>query len=349
MNKLNVDLLPIIERGWCDYNPKRKIRKIEDLSVNVSTNKVFRITFIDKSFVFVKVSNFGKFENFKEDHQIINVLANNLERPYDHFLSSSLVKGNQLYLYRHEDEYLDVWMVFYRAVRVKNLLPKKISDEQITVLGRELARFHKICDEMTPVLPQSSKNLFNDIHKLLRRLENPETNQWLKGYNVLIKEHCYKFIENATNLGYGEFTKIPVFVDWNIGNFSVRENNSFFSRWDYDWFRMSSRVLDFYSFSRVCSFIGDKTDFSYTFSQLNEPRFMCFLKEYHKVFPLTRNEVLFIKEAYRFFILNYVISNGRYFFTKSICDNLQQEAFVSHLPNLDKDFDGESMLLLLGL
>ncbi len=345
----NVNLVPIIEKGWYNYNPKRRIRKIEDLSVNVSTNKVFRITFTDKTFVFAKVSNFGKFENFKEDHQIINVMANNLERPYDHFLSSSLMKGDHLYLYRHEDEFIDVWMVFYRAVRVKNTLPKRLNDDQVRILGKEVAKFHKICDEMTPVLPKSSKTLIMDIHHLLRRLEKSDSKIKFAGYNNLIKEHCHIFLQNAINLGYNEFIKIPVFVDWNIGNFSVRDNNTLFSRWDYDWFRMSSRVLDFYSFSRVCSDIGDKTDFSYTFSQLNEPRFLNFLKEYHKVFPLTRNEVLFMKEAYRFFILNYVISNGRFFFNEAYTRKLQQEAYEQHLPNLDKDFDAGLILEALEL
>lgn len=345
----NINLLPIIEKGWYNYNPKRRIRKIEDLSVNVSTNKVFRVTFTDKTFVFAKVSNFGKFENFKEDHQIINVLANNLERPYDHFLSSSLVKGNELYLYRHEDEFLDVWMVFYRAVRMKNKLPKRLDDEQVKSMGKELAKFHKICDEMTPVLPTSSKSLVKDIHKLLRRLDKPDSKIKFVGFNDLIKEHCLIFLENAEKYGYLECTKIPVFVDWNIGNFSVRDNNSFFSRWDYDWFRMSSRILDFYSFSRVCSDIGDKTDFSYTFSQLNEPRFIEFLKEYHKVFPLTRNEVYFMKEAYRFFILNYVISNGRFFFNEAYARKLQREAYEKHLPNLDKGFNADLILEALEL
>ena len=169
------------------------------------------------------------------------------------------------------------------------------------------------------------------------------------GYTELIKEHCHLFLENATSLGYQDFIKIPVFVDWNIGNFTVRDNNSFFSRWDYDWFRMSSRILDFYSFSRVCSDIGDKTDFSYTFSQLNEPRFLLFLKEYHKVFPLTRNEVYFMKEAYRFFILNYVISNGRFFFSDTYFRKLQKEAYENHLPNLDKEFNADLILEALGL
>jgi hypothetical protein len=341
--------MPIIEKGWYEYNPTRRIRKIEDLSVNVSTNKVFRLTFTDKTFVFAKVSNFGKFENFKEDHEIINVLANNLERPYDHFLSSSLMKENNLYLYRHEDEFIDVWMVFYRAVRVSALLPKRLTDEQVKIMGRELAKFHKVCDEMTPVLPKSSKTLVKDIHHLLRRLEKPESKLKFVGFNELIKEHCHIFLENAEKYGYSACTKIPVFVDWNIGNFSVRDNGTFFSRWDYDWFRMSSRMLDFYSFSRVCSDIGDRTDFSYTFSQLNEPRFLEFLKEYHKVFPLTRNEVYFMREAYRFFILNYVISNGRFFFNEAYARKLQREAYEQHLPNLDKGFDAELILEALGL
>lgn len=346
---LNHDLLPIIENAWYSYNPQRTIRKIEDLSVNVSTNQVFKITFTDKTFVFAKVSNFGTFENFKEDHQIINVLANNLERPYDHFLSSSLMKGNRLYLYRYEDEFIDVWLVFYRAVRVKNTLPKRLDDDQVRILGKEVAKFHRICTEMTPVLPQSSKTLITDIHQLQRRIDKPGYQMGLSGFSDLTKEHCHIFLENAVALGYSDFSKIPVFVDWNIGNFSVRDNGTLFSRWDYDWFRMSSRVLDFYSFSRVCSDIGDKTDFSYTFSQLNEPRFLEFLKEYHRVFPLTRNEVLFIKEAYRFFILNYVISNGRFFFNEGYAMKLQYEAFEQHLPNLDEGFNADVILEALGL
>jgi len=39
-----------------------------------------------------------------------------------------------------------------------------------------------------------------------------------------------------------------------------------------------------------------------------------FLKNYHEVYPLMEGEIRFLKEAYRFFILNYVIKNGRYFF-----------------------------------
>lgn len=345
--KINYDL--IIREGWYNYNPLRVIKEIHDFSANVSTNKVFKIVFVDNSFIMAKVSNFGSFENFKEDHNIINVMANNLERPYDLFLSSSLMKNENLYLYRYDDECVDVWMVFYRAVRIKNTLPRRLDLPQVTILGKEVAKFHKICDQMTPVLPKSSKTMKKDIHCLLRRLDQPDASLKFTGCLDLIRMHCHQFLENSMKLDYLTFAQIPVFIDWNIGNFSVRDNGTFFSRWDYDWFRMGARVLDFYFFSRVVSDIGDKTVFSYTVSQLNEERFLVFLKAYHKVFPLTRNEVLFMKEAYRFFILNYVISNGRFFFNASYASKLQSEACDMYLPQLDALFDANVILKALDL
>lgn len=339
--KTTVDYVPIIEKAWYNYNPKRTISSIEDLSVNVSTNKVFKVSFEDSGYIMAKVSNFGTFENFKEDHDIINVMANNLERPYDLFLSSSLMKNNLLYLYRYDDQYIDVWLVFYRAVRIKNTLPKRLDDSQVEILGSELAKFHKVCDSMTPVLPRSTKTLQKDILALLRRLEKPGSDSKFQGQQEVIRKHCSIFLQRCDELEYSTFTKIPVFVDWNIGNFSVRDDCSFFSRWDYDWFRTSSRVLDFYSFSRVVSDIGDKTDFSYTVTQLNEERFIRFLQAYHDVFPLEAREIYFMKEAYRFFILNYVISNGRFFFHDQYAQKLQKEAYEMYLPSLEILFNPE--------
>lgn len=344
-----INYTEIIQEGWYNYNPLRTIKKIEDYSANVSTNKVFKVTFEDDKFLMAKVSSFGSFEYFKEDHNIINVMANNLERPYDLFLSSSLMKNKELYLYRYDNEFLDVWMVFYRAVRIKEKLPKRLTDEQVKTLGSEVAKFHKICDEMTPVLPRSSKTMHKDIYQLMRSLSKPKAKDMYYGCIDLIRSHCELFLENATKYDYLAFAEIPVFVDWNIGNFSVRENGTFFSRWDYDWFRMGSRVLDFYFFSRVVSDIGDRTDFSYTATQLNEERFLMFLKEYHKVFPLTRNEVFFMKEAYRFFILNYVISNGSFFFNDNYAVKLQKEACDLYLPELEKAFKVDVILQALKL
>jgi len=62
------------------------------------------------------------------------------------------------------------------------------------------------------------------------------------------------------------------------------------------------------------------------------------------VFPLTEKEIYFIKEAYRFFILNYVIHRGRFFFTKSYAEKLQKEAYEMYLPTLEKQFNPELIL-----
>jgi hypothetical protein len=46
-------------------------------------------------------------------------------------------------------------------------------------------------------------------------------------------------------------------------------------------------------------------------------------------------EVLFLKEAYRFFLLNYVVRSGEHFFRASYCSRLQRETVDLHLPRLD--------------
>ena len=140
---------------------------------------------------------------------------------------------------------------------------------------------------------------------------------------------------------------IPIFIDWNIGNFSVTDKLELYSRWDYDWFRVSYRMMDFYFFSRVVSDAGDKTVFSYLINPMMEDRFILFLEEYHKINPLTANEIRFLREVYRFFILNYVIKDGRHFFSEHYAKTLKAEAFETYLPSVDRDFDPEVIIKAL--
>jgi hypothetical protein len=112
---------------------------------------------------------------------------------------------------------------------------------------------------------------------------------------------------------------------------------------------MSTRVTDFYFLSRVVSDIGDQTVFTYEVDRLLEDRFILFLKEYHEVFPLSREEVLFIKESYRFFLLNYVLRLGQYFFRSEIAKKLAAEVITTHLPTLDEKFDEDILLNALKL
>ncbi len=339
-----IDYQEIIRKAWEGYDSSRMIANIEDISVLVSTNRVCRLTLDDDSTIIAKLSSFGKFEHFREDHRIIHALANNLLYPFENLLTKSLLKNNRVYVYRMKKRNQEFWVVFYNPTRVLQRLPRRLEEAQIRSLGRQMGKFHKACSRVRNVLPKSSKTLRMDITTLQDRLEAGNIKLSGAKKEELVKQHCQLFLRNRTKYNGGTFELIPVFIDWNIGNFSVINKIELFSRWDYDWFRMSSRTLDFYFFSRVVSDVGDRTVFSYVVDTLMEDRFLLFLSEYHKVFPLLANEVRFIGEAYRFFILNYVIKDGNYFFEEPYAKKLRNEATEIYLPSIEKQFDAEKII-----
>ncbi len=339
-----IDFTSIVEHAWLAYDDSREIDRISDISAQVSTNHVYRVTFKDKGFIIAKLSYFGKFEHFVEDHTIINVLANNLPEPFENFLARSLIKGNTLYVYHHKEDILDAWVVFYRPIQTKKRPPKILNEEQIVKLARQFARFHQACNTIRNTLPRSTKTLQDDIHLLLNTLDTDAGKYQFGIQEEQIRMHCCSFLRNMEALETYKLHKIPVFIDWNIGNFSVTKNFEFYSRWDYDWFRISYRMLDFYFISRVVSAIGDRTVFSYLVDPLKGDRFKLFLKYYHEVYPLKEVEVRLLKEVYRFFILNYVIKDGKYFFHEIFATRLQQEAYETYLPSIETDFNPEILL-----
>jgi len=341
--------IDIVKHAWKEFDDRHEIRGVYDVSMYVSTNQVYKISFYEREPVFAKLSDYGKYDDFRDDHIIINNLANNLEHPYQMFLAQSLVKKNELFIYRYHQEKNSAWVIFYNPIQIRNKLPRRLEDKHIRKLGRELARFHKACTNVTNQLPTTSKSVVTDIHKLIKSVNNKEIKMCVS-HRDLILRHCDHFLNNADKVNYTtEFEAIPVLVDWNIGNFSITGDGKFFSRWDYDWFRMSSRVMDFYFFSRVVSDVGDRTVFSYLVDTLMEDRFMMFLKEYHRIFPLTEPEVRFIKEAYRFFILNYVIKDGNHFFLPSFARKLHKEAYDLYFPTIDSNYNVEKILKKLKL
>jgi Ser/Thr protein kinase RdoA (MazF antagonist) len=249
-----------------------------------------------------------------------------------------------LFIYRYHQENSSAWVIFYNPIRALHKMPRRLDEKQIRKLGRELARFHIACTNVSNQLPNASKSVVTDILKLLKSIGNNEI-PMCESHKTLIQKHCECFLTNADKVNYAsEFESIPVFVDWNIGNFSIAADGKLYSRWDYDWFRMSSRVLDFYFFSRVVSSVGDRTVFSYLVDTLMEDRFMIFLREYHRIYPLTEAEVRFIKEAYRFFILNYVVKDGPYFFRQYYSSKLIKEAYEVYFPALDTNYRVEKIL-----
>lgn len=343
-----IDYPTIIHRAWAAFDPSQTVQVIEDISARVSTNHVFRLTLNSGDRVIAKLSYFGKYEQFRDDHRIIQALANNLLYPFENVLARSLSKNGQVFTYRHQEGPVDAWVVFYNPIRAQHRLPQRLDEHHIRQLGAEVARFHVACARTSSVLPKYAKTLRSDIQGLLDLLDT-EAGQFEHRLHVdELRQQCRLFLENRQQLVAGTVETMPVFVDWNIGNFSVTDDQTLFSRWDYDWFRISYRVMDFYFFSRVCSDVGDRTVFSYVIGPLMEERFGWFLEEYHRIYPLTEREIRFLPEAYRFFILNYVIKYGRYFFHRTYATKLQREAYELYFPSIGQ-FDADKILRHLNL
>jgi Ser/Thr protein kinase RdoA (MazF antagonist) len=235
-----------------------------------------------------------------------------------------------------------MWAVFYDDVPRAEALPKVLSVEMVENLGREIAEFHVACTDVARQIPGSSKTIKSDAIHLLDLLESPfaPRNFALPPEAIgLLWRHTHDFLERLVEVGYDEWPKIPVLIDWNLGNFSVAPTDGgfrLFSRWDYDWFRIEPRLLDFYFLSRVSSRTGDRTRFTYGAHTLTEPSFLAMLRAYQQVFPMSADEVRFLPEVYRFFILNYVVREGARFFRPDLCTTFRRDAVRTYLPAFDR-------------
>jgi len=346
---LKINYKKIIQKAWYEYGHLSSISSIKDISINVSTNNVFVITLKNNKKIIAKISDYGNFNHFLEDHIIINSLSLNLSEPFENFLAKSLTKNGSLFTFNYENKNLKLWIVFYNPIKIMKKPHKIQSKNNIKILGSELAKFHLACKDVSKTLPQNFKKTRDDIKNLQQKIKNMNTQKFSKNQNSLILKQCDIYLQNYLALKKKAEPSIPVFIDWNIGNFSLTKDYKFFSRWDYDWFRIGTRILDFYFFSRVCSSKGDKTHFSYFPNTLNEDRFIIFLKAYHKVYPLNKNEILMFKEMYRFFILNYVIKDGELFFHSKLSERLVKESFEIYIPNIDNGFHENKILDNLGI
>src|SRR6201986_915860 len=169
-----MDYSAIIKRAWEGYDASKRVKKVEDISAMVSTNRVFRVTFDDDDIIIAKLSYFGKYEHFKEDHRIIHSLSNNLLYPFENFLAKSLLKNNRVYIYRHKQAKSDAWVGFYNPTRIMDRFPRKLEDHHIKLFGQQIGKFHKACSRIKNVLPKSSKTLRTDIAALQNLLQTNE-------------------------------------------------------------------------------------------------------------------------------------------------------------------------------
>jgi len=339
----------LVATAWSEYDVTRTIDHVVEVSAHVSTNRVFRVVFDDSSHIVAKISSYGSYFLFAEDHDRLFTCAQLLRGSrWEGFLAEVLPRDGHAYTW-YDGTY---WVAFYTDVERAMQLPSILNDDQIENLAREIASFHRECSQISGRLPPTSNSVKGDAIHLLDQLSHEFATVYfgLSHDDIEIaKRSTHQFLLHLEHIRFDEWNKIPVLVDWNLGNFSVKHNDSqfeLFSRWDYDWFRIDTRMLDFYFFSRVSSETGDRTSFTYSPHTLLEPRFIKFLRQYHEVFPLTQRELLFLPWAYRFFILNYVIREGAKFFREDISVKFRKDATRIYLPMLD-DFDATPLLAVL--
>lgn len=321
----------------------------------VSTNRVYRLVLDDGSGLIAKSSNYGSFFLFAEDHDRLHRATRLLRGSrFDGFMADvvSGPDGEPFVWYDGE-----TWAVFYEEVAVRDRLPRILTDGQVARFGREIAAFHRACEDISGAMPPPSKSAKSDAVNLYELLaaRNAHEHIGLDASRLdLVRRHVHRFLMSLHEVGYDSWPKMPVLIDWNLGNFSVDADPddpdafTLFSRWDYDWFRIESRLLDFYFLSRVSSRTGDRSTFTYGSHTLLETRFVQFLRAYHEVNPLTADEVLFLKEVYRFFLLNYVVREGRHFFRYDFWQHLLHDAVDVQLPVLD-DLDLTPLVRALDL
>lgn len=328
----------ILREAWADYGSDEEIASLVETSAGVSTNRVYRMTLSSGRHVFAKVSSYGSYVHFRQDHTRIHQWNGLLQSTsYANFLAPVLTKNGEVYTFSRRGE----WVVFYDEAPRRGVLPRVLSEAQVETLGREMARFHLASAQVSAQLAPTWQSLGSDLVALYDQMQSSlvfAARGFTEEQAQLVRKHCDAFFNQAERLGYHRFLKMPVLIDWNRGNFSVaydEEGFRLFSRWDYDWFRIEPRMMDFYFFCRVVREEGDQTVFSYTASPLLEPRFQLFLRAYHEVYPLSESEVLFMKEAYRFFVLNYVLRTGEHFFAPEFCQRLSREATGRYLPELE--------------
>jgi hypothetical protein len=335
-----------VHAAWHEYRDPRTIVGLDEVSANVSTNRVYRVHLDDATTTVCKVSSYGSYFLFLEDHERLSQCASLLD---DTRFAGMLAdvwprRDTGRRTHQHIFTWYDrsMWAVFYDDVPRADSLPRVLSEHMVQNLGREIGEFHLACTDLARRIPGSSKTIKSDAIHLLDLLESPfaPRNFDLPPEAIgLLWRHTHEFLERLVELGYDEWAKIPVLIDWNLGNFSVQptaDGFRLFSRWDYDWFRIEPRLLDFYFLSRVSSRTGDRTRFTYGAHTLVEPTFLALLRAYRQVFPLSADELRFLPEVYRFFILNYVVREGARFFRPDLCTAFRRDAVRTYLPAFDR-------------
>ena len=103
-------------------------------------------------------------------------------------------------------------------------MPRVLTQAQIDNLAEEVAAFHLSCAEIAPMVPPTSKTIKSDaIHLLDLVSERHAAARFGLDQSRLdiVRRHTHRFLVAVLESGYDYWQRIPVLIDWNLGNFSV--------------------------------------------------------------------------------------------------------------------------------
>ena len=194
-----------------------------------------------------KLSSYGSYVHFRQDHQLVDQWIALLRGGrFDGLLARVLRQEDRVFLHRGSIEVeapgggrsaIDAWVVFYREAPTRAFLSRVLTDLEIVSLARELAELHRECDQIRTQLRPTWKTLGSDVANLYDALGNAA---WRAERHIhpdltrVLRSQCDTFLDEGERLGYHRMHRIPVLIDWNIGNFSVTPTKSgftLFSRW----------------------------------------------------------------------------------------------------------------------
>ena len=256
-----------------------RIVDVTEVSPMVSTNHVYRLDARGRA----PPHGQGRLRTapywlFKEDHDRLHRCRQQLQDTrYANLLADTVTKDGRVV--RHRDGPL--WAALYEEVPKRRSLPRSSLPPTSRTWPRRWPASIRPVREIVRLVPPTSTSIKSDAIHLLDLVSDPATASrfpYDTAELAYLGRQCERFLTQLDALGYDDWVKIPVLIDWNLGNFSVDYHGDRFrlySRWDYDWFRMDPRTLDFYFLSRVSSRTGDRTVFTYEPHTFVEPRFQC--------------------------------------------------------------------------
>ncbi len=110
-----------VDEAWAAYGDPRSIRSADEVSANVSTNRVYRLHLDDGSTVVSKVSSYGSYFLFVEDHEQLNRCAKLLRTTrFAGMLADIWSRDGRIFTWYDQH----MWAVFYDDVPRNDSLPR---------------------------------------------------------------------------------------------------------------------------------------------------------------------------------------------------------------------------------